>query len=58
MVEGREAVDLHQLDSKVPRIQPIDPSHHRSKSKAAALQDVYMAIFFDQGNGLSKGGLG
>ena len=33
MVEGQEAIDIHQLDCKELRIWPLDPSPHRQKSK-------------------------
>ena len=29
MVEGQEAIHLHQSVCKTPRIQPLDPSHQR-----------------------------
>jgi hypothetical protein len=54
MAEGREAVDFHQSDCKKPRIHPLNPFHNSGQSpKAIVLQNAYMAIFFDQGDGLS-----
>jgi hypothetical protein len=33
MAEGWETIDFYQSDCKKPRIQPLDPSHLRPKSK-------------------------
>ena len=54
VAEGREAVGFHQLDCKKPKIQPLDPHTRGPSPKAVALKNAYMAVLFDQDNGLSK----
>ena len=54
MGEGWKAINFHQLDCKKPKIRPLNPFTLGAKvQKVVALQNVYMALLFDQGNGLS-----
>ena len=54
MAEDQGDVDFHRLDCKKPRIQPSTLHTKGQSPKAIVLQNAYMTILFDQGNGLSK----
>jgi hypothetical protein len=54
MAEGQEAVDFHHRNVGNQGFS-LSILHTRGQSsKVAALQNAYMAILFDQGDGLSK----
>jgi hypothetical protein len=50
MAEGREAINFHQSNCKKPKIQPLDPSHYRPKSKDPQSPKCLHGVLFDQGN--------
>jgi hypothetical protein len=55
MAKGREAVDLHQPRLQESQYSASQPFTTRGQSpKAVALQNAYMAILCDQGDGLSE----
>jgi hypothetical protein len=56
MAEGQEAVNFHQSNCKKPRNWPLDLHTRGQSPKAVALQNAYVAILFDQCNGLLKFG--
>ena len=55
MDKGREAINFRQSGCKKPRIVGLLTLRTRGQSpQDSVLQNAYMAIAFDQGDGLSK----